>query len=97
MLSFSIQTLTEKELRQLIAGADDSYHNQIRVKKDGTLYVSRLVGSKETEELQFRYETLDPGNNYVGTDAAYDDSYIQNLYKSLKNDWDTGRTGYLDY
>lgn len=97
MLNYPIQTLTLEEFRKLIASADDSRDNQIRIKKDGTIYISQVVGAVNIEDLHSRYETYDAGNDYVGPNAAQDEAYVKRLYDEIKRNWDLGRKGYVDY
>ena len=98
MLNYPIQTLTLEEFRKLIASADDSRDNQIRITKDGKIYISEeIVGAEDIEDLHSRYETYDAGNDYVGPNAAQDEAYVQRLYNEIKQDWDSGRKGYINY
>lgn len=98
MLSYPMQTLTLEEFQKLIASADDSRDNQIRITKDGRIYISEgVVGAKDIEDLHSRYETYDAGNDYVGPNAAQDEAYVKRLYEEVKRDWVSGRKGYIDY
>lgn len=95
-MQFNMNGLTREQLVELIKNGDDSVHNQIRVKRDGTIFLSQIVGAEDISGLRFRFETFDAGNGYVGVDAAADDTYINGLYRGLKESWDKGRTGYID-
>ena len=98
MLSYPMQTLTLEEFQKLIASADDSRDNQIRITKDGRIYISEgVVGAENIEDLHSRYETYDAGNDYVGPNAAQDEAYVKRLYEEVKRDWVSGRKGYIDY
>lgn len=97
MLNYQIETLTLEEVRDLIANADDQYDNQIRVKNNGEVFISRTVGAENIADLRFRFETFDAGNNYVGINAANDSKYVEDTYTNLKKCWAEGRTGYIDY
>ena len=98
MLSYPMQTLTLEEFQKLIASADDSRDNQIRITKDGRIYISEgVVGAEDIEDLHSRYETYEAGNDYVGPNAAQDEAYVKRLYDEIKRDWDSGRKGYIDY
>lgn len=92
-MKYNIETLTIKELIELIKSGDDSKDNQIRVTKAGIIYISQLVGAEDIEELNFRFETFDSGNGYVGEDAANDSKYIDVLYRALKMAWNGNKTG----
>ena len=97
MLSFNVEKLTKEQLKQLINSADDNFDNQIRVTKDGYVFISRTVGAVAIEDLQFRYETWDAGNDFVGPTAACDEQYIDDLFNSIKSDWNKKRNGYIDF
>ena len=95
--SYNINTLTQDQFKDLIANADDNYDNQIRVKENGQVYISRIVGAENIEGLRFRFETFNAGNGYVGQKAANDLTYVKETYQSLKKCWEQGRKGYIDY
>ncbi|WP_338627278.1 hypothetical protein QJR52_02775 [Clostridium baratii] len=96
-MQYNMKTLTRDELVELIKNGDDSYDNQIRVTKDGMVFLSRIVGAENISGLKFRFETFDAGNGYVGPDAAKDEEYIDDLYRALIESWKLNRTGYIDY
>lgn len=95
-MNYSMETLSREQLVELIKNGDDSYDNQIRVTKDGTIFLSRIVGAEDISNLRFRFETCDAGNGYVGPEAADDDKYINDLYNGLIKTWQSNRTGYVD-
>lgn len=92
-MSYNMETLSREELVELIK---NGYDNQIRVAKDGTIFISETVGGEDISDLRFRFETCDAGNGYVGTEAAADDDYINAIYAGLVNAWKTNRSGYID-
>ena len=96
-MAYNMETLTINELIELIKNGDDNYDNQIRVTKEGKIFLSRTVGAENISDLKFRFETFDAGNGYVGPEAADDEAYINDLYKGLTNSWKLNRTGYIDY
>ncbi len=86
MNQYNIHTLTVEQLRTLIASGDDSKANQIRIKKDGTIFLSTVVGMDCLCDIAGRFETFQPNNGYVGAERANDDEYIQRLYLTIR-DW----------
>ncbi|WP_294154985.1 hypothetical protein [uncultured Clostridium sp.] len=95
-MTYNMRTLTRDQLIDLIGKGDDNYDNQIRVKNDGTIFLSRTVGAEDISDLRFRFETCDAGNGYVGLEAAQDDKYIDALYNGLIKTWNANKTGYID-
>ncbi|MDU1604960.1 MAG: hypothetical protein E6845_18555 [Clostridium sp.] len=95
-MNYNMETLSREQLVELIKNGDDSYDNQIRVTKDGIIFLSRIVGAEDISNLRFRFETYDAGNGYVGPEAADDDEYIDDLYNGLIKTWKFNRTGYVD-
>lgn len=89
---------TLKNLRVMLAEADDTVANQIRVTKAGVAYVSPEpdVGNVNTEDLAFRLETMLPGNDYIGFHAARDDAYAQDIYDVLRANWPNPSDDYID-
>jgi hypothetical protein len=80
----------------MIASGDDNVNNQIRVTKNGDVYLSTVVGADNISNLRFRYETYAAGAGYVGAEAAADESYIRDLFNKLRNDWASGQTGMIN-
>lgn len=89
--------LTLENVREFIRAGDDSTHTQIRVTEDGIAYLSKTVGSEGVEGLQFYLETYDPGNGYVGEEAANDDEWVKEVFDTLRNSWRNGARGYIDH
>lgn len=93
---YNIKTLTPDEFKDLIASADDSVDNQIRVTEEGDIYVSTIVGDRDIEGLRFRFETFEAGEGYVGKEAAKDDRYLEGMYEDLKQYWYDGSRGFIE-
>ena len=93
---YNIKTLTQEEFKDLIASADDSVDNQIRVTEEGDIYVSTVVGDMDTDGLRFRFETFEAGEGYVGKDAAKDARYLEGMYEDLKPYWYDGSQGFIE-
>lgn len=95
-MNYNMKTLSREQLVELIKSGDDRYDNQIRVTKDGMIFLSRIVGAEDISNLRFRFETCDAGNGYVGSEAAADNDYINDLYNGLIKTWKSNKTGYID-
>ena len=95
-LGFDIKVMTLDDVRNLIGSEDDRVDHQIRVTDDGRVFLSETVGAEGLKGIQFRFETFDAGNGYVGCAAAEDHQYIYQIYLTLKKNWENGYTGYVD-
>ena len=51
-MKYNIETLTIKELIELIKSGDDSKDNQIRVTKAGFICISQIVGAEDIERIK---------------------------------------------
>ncbi|WP_437711018.1 CHAT domain-containing protein [Sorangium sp. So ce448] len=95
---FDIRKLDEAACAELYAEADDNHHNQLRVTRDGTVFMSKDdVGAENVDNLRFRFETYCAGNGYVGPVVASKPPYVQEQLADIRNAWETGRRGYIDY
>lgn len=82
---YNIHTLTIDQLKEMIRFGDDSKANQIRIKSDGTIFLSDIVGLDCLTGIAGRFEVFQPNNGYVGEDAANNDRYIKRLFLTIKN------------
>lgn len=89
--------LTIESVRKLIASKDDTESRQIRVSEDGILYLSDDVGNQKLDGVKFRLETFDWGNDYVGASAAQDDGWVRRVFVAVRDNWNQGTRGYIDY
>ncbi len=90
--------LVEKNLQEaseLIANDCISY--QLRVDWSGDVYISTITGAEEIDDVKFRWESWDPGNEYAEPCAASDHEYVKNSVASLKKCWEDGVRVYCDY
>jgi len=87
---------TLENVRQLIKDGDDTRNSQIRVRNDGIAYLSYVVGNQQLEGLQFRLETFQAGNGYVGIQASEDEQWIEQVFRTLERNWSSKRSGYVD-
>ena len=95
------EQLTLSGVRRLIASADDTKHNQLRVTKSGIAhFVSWLPDeerpSPDDPNVLFRLETCCAGNDYVGIHAAAEDTYVRRIYQCLKSNWPNPEFSYID-
>ncbi|WP_426138920.1 hypothetical protein [Pseudomonas sp. DWP3-1-2] len=90
-------SFTLDAVRQMIASGDDKVHNQLRVTKDGTAWLSTdAVGGVSVEGLLFRLETWSAGSGCVGPVAASDGVWVMQIYNALKDNWADPRLDYID-
>ena len=73
-----------------------SSRTQIRISKDGILYLSEIVGNEEVDGLAFRLETFIANNGYIGLEAAKDEEWIKRLYDCLSENWPNPSSTYID-
>lgn len=83
-------------VRALIASTDDSQNRQLRVTNDGIAFLSNIVGNISTDNLAFRFETWDAGNDYVGSTASQDIEWVSRVYEALKKNWPNPKSSYID-
>lgn len=83
-------------VKALIASADDSKNHQLRVTNTGMAFLSNDVGNIATNNLAFRFETWDEGNDYVGLSASQDNEWVSRIYKALKENWPNPKHSYID-
>lgn len=95
MNQYNIHTLTIEELKDLIASGDDSKANQLRIKTDGTVFLSTIVGMDCLDDIVGRFETFQANNGYVGPERANDTMYIYSLFLTLK-DWIANPRTFID-
>lgn len=96
-MSYNINTLTISEMKDLIASGDDTFNNQLRVTKAGEIYLSQgTVGAEDIDDLQFRFETIDAGGDWIGPNAANDTKWINRLFTAATTHWKMKTTGYID-
>lgn len=99
------QNPTKEQLKSLVASKDDKAgHHMIWVSFDGDVFIDliphHLTPSGYAESLedamQFRLETLQVDNSYVGPEAAKDQNWIDRVYAALLTNYETGVRGYID-
>ncbi|QXH63776.1 hypothetical protein [Pseudomonas azerbaijanorientalis] len=89
--------LTLEAVRQLLAGASDDEHTQLRVTKGGIAYISSgVVGGTDIGGLSFRLETWAKGSGYVGRVAASDEVWVMQIFNALKENWPNPPYDYID-
>lgn len=84
------------QLREFLAQGDDSAGRHVLwVAKDGEVRLTTLprgesdagFAARHTADLQMRYETFEPGNGYIGPDAADDPRWVNELFETLLREW----------
>lgn len=102
MKYYDITKLTIQDVEEMLSNGDDEHHNQVRVTKDGKVFLSQdVVGYMDTDDLAFRYETFAAHNNYVGRSIRKSLKsegtriFILDLYNSLKRNWEAYTSGCL--
>ena len=95
MMQYNVHTLTMEQLRDLIRSGDDSKQNQIRIKEDGTIFLSQIVDGDCLDGIVGRFETFQPNNHYVGPESAKDDKYIRRLFLTIQH-WIECPCPYID-
>lgn len=99
------QNPTKKQLISLIASKNDKAgHHMIWVSFDGDVSIDMIPHdmlsngfAKSLEDrMQFRLETMQVGNDYVGPHAAKDLAWVDRLYTALLKNYESGAKGYID-
>jgi hypothetical protein len=91
------QSFTLDAVRQMIAGANDNVHNQLRVSREGKAWLStRAVGGVDIDGVLFRLETWAAGSGCVGPVAASDAVWVMQIYSALRDNWTHPRSDYVD-
>lgn len=96
MKQFNVYELTMEQVTDLIASGNDSIRNQIRIKEDGTIFLSTIVGNNSLDGIAGRFETFDAGNGYIGQKAATNEKHILSVYLTIKR-WIDHPVPYIDY
>jgi hypothetical protein len=87
---------TIESLQNLIANTDDKTRSQIRVTKDGYLFISKETGGDNLANILFRLETFQAGNGYVGPEAAADIRFVERLFTAISQNWPNPTMPYID-
>lgn len=89
----NIKNITKKEFKNLIADADDSNTNQIRINENGDIIMySAIPGTykPDTKNYRLRSDAMHAGNGYAGVKASESDEYINTLYDNMIEAWKNG-------
>ncbi|MCU1720202.1 MULTISPECIES: hypothetical protein [unclassified Pseudomonas] len=87
---------TLEQVRQLIASGNGAIHNQLRVDRAGHAWLSNVVGGAQLDGLLFRLETWSAGSGCVGSVAAEDERWVQQVFKALRDNWPKPASDYID-
>lgn len=93
----NVKNITEAIYKDMLSNANDCISHQLRVDWSGDVYISTITGAEEIDDVKFRWESWDPGNEYAGPFAASDHEYVKQSVDSLKKCWEDGVRGYCDY
>jgi len=83
---------TKSELRELLASCnDDAGHHIIWVGPQGDVNIELLPGDmtpvgwaeRMGDQVKFRFETLQSGNDYVGQEASEDKEWLDEVFDGL--------------
>tara|TARA_R110000850_G_scaffold163581_2_gene288363 strand:+ start:1101 stop:1397 length:297 start_codon:yes stop_codon:yes gene_type:complete len=88
---------THDDVAELIASKDDSHDRQLRVSNAGIAYLSDEVGADNLDDVLFRLETWDAGNDYVGHLAAASPEWVSRIYTALQTNWPKPTSAYIDH
>ena len=86
---------TRENVAKLIGSVLDTKNWQLRVTKQGIAYLSDVTGSRDIEGLAFRFETWGARNNYVGFQAAHDQSWVAQIFADLMENWPDPKDSYI--
>ena len=96
---------TKLQLRELLASCDDEGADHVMwVDHAGTVNLVPMdrgmtparYAAHLKQEMRFRFETFQRGNDYVGEDASKADAHVDILFDHLLETWQKGKTGYVD-
>lgn len=88
---------TLESVRALIASKEDNRSRQLRVTKRGIAYLSDEVGSRNIDDLAFRFETWGAGNGYCGREAAKKADWVRKVFNDLEENWPNPKATYIDF
>lgn len=89
--------LSRATVARLLASTDDSRSLQLRITEEGVAFLSTAVGSQDLDGIAVRFETLDEGNGYVGSEASQDENWVKQVYDWLHDNWPNPVSSYVDY
>jgi hypothetical protein len=88
--------LTIESVAELIRSGDDSINTQFCVTKAGYFYLCNDVTNLNHDELLFRLEQNDAGNDYVGELAAYDELWVATIFSVIEANLPKPLFDYID-
>lgn len=92
---YNVYSLTFEQLCDLIRSGDDTHHNQIRIRKNGDIFLSQDVGASNLGGIAGRFETFDAYNGYVGPEAAADMKWMNRVFNAIQ-EWKKDPVSYID-
>ena len=91
------ENLVIENVAELIQSKDDTENRQLRVDFGGMAYLSDDVGNENLKNVKFRFETFCYGNGYCGQNAASDKEWVERIHGALKENWNSGTNGYVEF
>lgn len=88
---YDIKKFSLDDMKELIKNGDDSHDNQIRVTKNGMIYLSKdIVATDNLENIIFRLETFDAHSGCVGKVASESKDLVEKLYNAIMDNYKKG-------
>lgn len=78
---------TRDNIARLLGSVNDTQAWQLRVRADGTAYMSSAIGNQVLDGVVFRMGTFVAGSGYVGPDAQNDRGWVDQVYRTLQANW----------
>lgn len=97
--------LEEDDIVDLLRSKHDAAgHHMLWVSKKGDLWLETIPDSmspaqyekSRSQDMQFRFETFQAGNGYVGEEASKDRGLVRRLHTAVTTHWKKGTKGYVD-
>jgi hypothetical protein len=92
----NIESLTLKELAEIIKHGNTKRDNQLCVMNNGNVELHPVTHPGEVENVRFYLGLFHPEDDLVGVDAAKDDDLIERLLRALNYYWHKGFSGSTD-
>lgn len=89
--------LTMNNVRNLIASGCDLTHSQLRVSNEGIAYLSKDIDPGERDDVAFRLDVWQAGNEHVGLKASEDTKWVTRIYDCLKTNWPKPTSSFIDH
>jgi hypothetical protein len=88
---------TVHDIGDLLRAGDDSVHNQVCVRIDGTVFLAQNLSNRDDSDVLFRFESYAAGNNYVGSDITDTMCHVRGTHRTLLANWPIPKCSYIDW